>query len=454
VKVTVFYSWQSDLPNNTNRGFIQSVIEKAIQTIKRDETFDLDICLERDTQGEPGSPNIVATILQKIEDCDIFVADISVVTRDLEEGQRFSPNPNVMIELGYAIKSIGWERIILFCNEIYGTGDKLPFDIQQHRRIGYELRPDDEKPVVRERLAKICRTALAEIADGFYKSRKGKLPELWIDWTRFDYVICKGESPPVKRIKATTDILELTKADAPESVDSIEATIAKEIEEVNQINGSFDPKWKRKVEVYIKDCDEFIRQIKSQTGRINYFLHRNSKHAVRATLNLHNSGSSPASEIKIKVALPDWIVAFENFPDDDKIPKKPEKPFPEIPNPFLDICSYSNRPWIDKDLFIPTFSPIQQKITSECYIEGDEIIMWADRLPHKHELTLDNDTFYILAMPDSKLGEHALETDIFCVEYDDWEETDLFIKIKADNEDIHPKQQDMLSKSSTEAGGT
>lgn len=438
MKVTVFYSWQSDLPNNTNRGFIQSVIEKAIQTIKRDETFDLDICLERDTQGESGSPNIVSTILQKIDACDIFVADISIVTRDLQEGQRFSPNPNVMIELGYAIKSVGWDRIILFCNEIYGTNEKLPFDIQQHRRIGYELNEDDGKSVVRDRLATICRTALTEIAEGYYKPKKDKHPDLLVDWIQIDYVLCEGKKPPVKRVITATDMLEITRAEALESIESIEATITREIEEVNQINGSVDPKWKQKVEAYTKACDEFIKQMKSQTGIINYFINKNSKHAKETTINLHNSGSLPASEIKVKVALPDWILVFDELPDKDKTPKKPEKPVPEIPNAIMDFLAH--KPWMAPEYpLISSFSPFQTKKTSACYIKDHEIIMWADRLPHKHGLTIDDDSFYILAMPDSVLGEHALKADIFCVEYDDWEEADLFIRVKADPEELHSK---------------
>ena len=441
MKVTVFYSWQSDLPNNTNRGFIQSVIEKAIKTIKRDETFDLDICLERDTQGEPGSPNIVSTILQKIDACDIFVADISIVTRDLQEGQRFSPNPNVMIELGYAIKSVGWDRIILFCNEIYGAGEKLPFDIQQHRRIGYALNPDDDKSVVRDRLSVKCRTALTEITEGYYKPRKDKLPDLLVDWTQFDYVACEGKSPPVKRVVTATDMLELTRTEALESMDSIEATITRELEEVNQIDGSIDPKWKRKIESYTKAGNEFLKQMKSQTGRMNYFINTNSRHAIKTTINLHNSGSLPASDIKVKVALPDWILAFDNLPDKDNTPKRPAKPVPEIPNAIKDTLlayKYNKTPWIPEHPFISPISALKPKRTSACYIKDHEIIMWADRLPHKHKLTID-DNFYILAMPDSVLGQHSLKADVFCVEYDDWEETDLFIRIKDKPEEIHSK---------------
>jgi hypothetical protein len=54
------------------------------------------------------------------------------------------PNPNVLIEYGYAMKAISSERIIAVMNEEYGAAaNGLPFDLQ-HRRwpIRYSLAPD------------------------------------------------------------------------------------------------------------------------------------------------------------------------------------------------------------------------------------------------------------------------------------------------------------------------
>ena len=48
---TIFYSWQSDLPNSINRGFIQDCLERAIKELKSDEELALDPCLDRDTSG-------------------------------------------------------------------------------------------------------------------------------------------------------------------------------------------------------------------------------------------------------------------------------------------------------------------------------------------------------------------------------------------------------------------
>src|ERR1039458_3938628 len=107
----VFYSWQSDLPNSVNRGFIQSALEQAATTIAADNTVAIEPVVDRDTQNVPGSPDIASTIFTKIASADIFVADVSIVTR--AEMMRPAPNPNVLIELGYALKALGPERVIL-----------------------------------------------------------------------------------------------------------------------------------------------------------------------------------------------------------------------------------------------------------------------------------------------------------------------------------------------------
>lgn len=33
MKINIFYSWQSDLPNNKNRGLIQNCINKAVSNV-------------------------------------------------------------------------------------------------------------------------------------------------------------------------------------------------------------------------------------------------------------------------------------------------------------------------------------------------------------------------------------------------------------------------------------
>ena len=90
MKYTVFYSWQSDLPNKTNRGFISDILERSFKEIQN-SNFEVELALDRDTKDIPGSPNIVNTIIDKIRKCDIFVADISIIHQAKDSIERKTP---------------------------------------------------------------------------------------------------------------------------------------------------------------------------------------------------------------------------------------------------------------------------------------------------------------------------------------------------------------------------
>lgn len=137
MKRIVFYSWQSDLPNATNRGFIQTALENAAAGIVADATLAVQPVVDRDTQGVPGSPDIAATIFAKITASDVFVADVSIVARPADG--RACPNPNVLIELGYAMKALGYERMILVFNNAFGKIEELPFDLRMRRILVYDM---------------------------------------------------------------------------------------------------------------------------------------------------------------------------------------------------------------------------------------------------------------------------------------------------------------------------
>lgn len=143
MKKIVFYSWQSDLPNSTNRGFIQTALEKAVVTIAKDDTVAVEPVVDRDTQGVAGSPDIASTIFAKITASDVFVADISIILRP-KKG-RPVPNPNVLIELGYALKCLGHERMVLVFNRSFGKIEDLPFDLRTRRLVAYDMPLENEE---------------------------------------------------------------------------------------------------------------------------------------------------------------------------------------------------------------------------------------------------------------------------------------------------------------------
>lgn len=133
----LFLSWQSD--RKESRRFISSVIEKIPAKLSDIVTVNVD----KDTVNVPGSPDIGDTIFEKIDRCDLFIADITLIN-DKESGYRKTPNPNVLIELGYAIKTLGWNRILLLQCIDYGDVEEIPFDINHRRICSFSLGIDEE----------------------------------------------------------------------------------------------------------------------------------------------------------------------------------------------------------------------------------------------------------------------------------------------------------------------
>ena len=168
-QTTVFYSWESDLLGKTTRSLIEGCLNTAIRQLGREDDLDVDPSLDRDTKGVSGSPVILDAILEKIDNCTAFVADVSIInSSDVRRDRpaRPTPNPNVSIELGYAIKSCGWDRILPVCNDYYGTIDQLPFDIPERRVISYTLSEaptPEEVKAAKEKLTGIFKNRLKDI---------------------------------------------------------------------------------------------------------------------------------------------------------------------------------------------------------------------------------------------------------------------------------------------------
>lgn len=152
-RLTVFYSWQSDSPSNLNRSFIENALHEALKRLHSDASLenalrDTTVELDKDTKGIAGSPPITETILQKIEECAVFVSDLTFVGQS-KDGMKNSsgkprqfPNPNVLIEYGYALRCHTHRKMIGIMNTAFGKPDaeSLPFDLRHLRwPITYHL---------------------------------------------------------------------------------------------------------------------------------------------------------------------------------------------------------------------------------------------------------------------------------------------------------------------------
>ncbi len=198
----VFYSWQSDLSGNKTRYFIQKCIDEAVD-VCNGFVKSIEITADRDTQGLTGSPNISQSIFDKIDDCNLFIADVSLVNKyitvseedddidnacdtetsnsddskkdaDNKEKQiKYTPNPNVLIELGYAVKHLGWNRVICLLNKDYGIEKELPFDLDHQRVTGYSIESEG-KESAKKRIRSIIVETIIQLAKQPTNPKKGK----------------------------------------------------------------------------------------------------------------------------------------------------------------------------------------------------------------------------------------------------------------------------------------
>jgi hypothetical protein len=189
----VFWSWQADLDPRLHQYLVRDALRDALRDAcdhiaQADEVEEADRPqVDHDTAGVVGTPDIVASILTKVEEAAVFVADVTPVGRTVPTENRpgrapedlppvkFLQNPNVMSELGYADRAIGQGRIILVANSArYPGPEALPFD-WRHRRgpVLYHL-PDgaigSQRQAVRielaGRLAEYIRPILTQVASG------------------------------------------------------------------------------------------------------------------------------------------------------------------------------------------------------------------------------------------------------------------------------------------------
>lgn len=139
----VFWSWQSDRSPKLHHYFVRDALKEACKMIAQDPEYtEADRPeVDHDTKNTAGTPDIASTILTKISEANVFVADVTPVAMtdpsSLQPGTaasrlpspKYLQNPNVKSELGYAERAIGQDKIILVANGAHYPGpEALPFD--------------------------------------------------------------------------------------------------------------------------------------------------------------------------------------------------------------------------------------------------------------------------------------------------------------------------------------
>lgn len=168
---SIFFCWQDHLDKKLHRFLIRDALNAAISKVQSElpDEIECELRQDSDTSGRAGAVDIADTILTKISSSAVVVGDVTPVLFDLSL-QRWYPNPNVMIEIGYAARAIGWNRVICLFNEAACQTEHLPFDIRHRRATSYSCKNVSEKQQAAKQLEGVLvvslRAVLEEIGRG------------------------------------------------------------------------------------------------------------------------------------------------------------------------------------------------------------------------------------------------------------------------------------------------
>jgi hypothetical protein len=81
----------------------------AAEAISADPSVAAQVIIDSDTQGVAGEPHVTEELLRKISESEFFAPDLTFVGRT--DGGKLLPNPNVLIECGYALRVFRLGRV-------------------------------------------------------------------------------------------------------------------------------------------------------------------------------------------------------------------------------------------------------------------------------------------------------------------------------------------------------
>jgi len=203
---SVFYSWQSDLPNSTNREFIKNVLAGSLAEIESDDTYFMIPFADRGAVGSTALTGIAASIFTKINNSSVFVCDLSVINNPDACGIA-SPNPNVLLELGYAAKKLGWKNIIVLMNDVYGGCEKLSFDLSNCQLLTYTLAESSDDQTAERR--KVSLKLKADIIETLVKleNRADKVQTVSVAKTKNSDLDATAKAE-LKELKLITSVVD------------------------------------------------------------------------------------------------------------------------------------------------------------------------------------------------------------------------------------------------------
>ncbi len=173
--IKLFWSWQSETPQRIGRILVRDALREAIEQLKITAEIDEPErdapMIDHDPERISGGVGPVRAILKSIDASDVFVADVTAIGKvgsgaDIQAenvGHRLV-NSNVAMELGYALRALSEQKLIVVFNAHYGWQDELPFDIRgREDAIPFTLAPNAGRPEIELERAKLSARLVSAI---------------------------------------------------------------------------------------------------------------------------------------------------------------------------------------------------------------------------------------------------------------------------------------------------
>ena len=147
----IFFSYQTEDPVASE--IIATGLEEAIALINKRSR--LPIGIEKAPRPGENPLRLSDSQLRKIRKSLLLVADITPIVKiNQEDGYALIPNPNVCVEIGYALQTKKYHQMLLLNMERSDLTGQFPFDIPHHQQLGFKTRSQLEEnlPIVLETL--------------------------------------------------------------------------------------------------------------------------------------------------------------------------------------------------------------------------------------------------------------------------------------------------------------
>lgn len=181
---------------------------------------------------------------------------------------------------------------------------------------------------------------------------------------------------------------------------------------------SYMSRWKE----YMAEIDRLISWLNSSERYFDFLMSQSRSPSTTVTFFIENAGTQPATDVRARFSLPDWLsLPNQKGKPDASIPKLPAVPVGRRPPPFsaagvagtslLGSLGWSRSPSLDYNSF--EVSPPE---TSGVDVDQRELTVWADRVLQDHCVTVEN---AMRLTPLSAEVPHAptIEVEHFCCEW-------------------------------------